>query len=70
MIRATPETLAAQLRGFRELIGISQAELARRARTSQAAVARLEAGAHAPQLRLLRRVATALGTSVTITIDP
>ena len=41
--------------------GVSQAELARRARTSQSAVARIEAGRTSPTIETLERLAGALG---------
>jgi transcriptional regulator with XRE-family HTH domain len=41
--------------------GISQAELARRAHTSQSAVARIEAGRTSPTVDTLERLADALG---------
>jgi transcriptional regulator with XRE-family HTH domain len=41
--------------------GISQSELARRAHTSQSAIARIEAGRTSPSVETLERLAEALG---------
>ena len=46
--------------------GITQKELARRMNTSQAAIARFEAGAVNPTLAFLTRLAKALGAKVKI----
>lgn len=52
--------LAEEIRGLRERIGLSQAELARRIGSTQPAVARLEAGGVAPTIETLERIADAL----------
>ncbi len=48
----------------------SQAEIAKRMRTSQPVVARLEGGKGNPSLRTLRRYAAATGTRLRISFDP
>ncbi|MBI3968483.1 MAG: helix-turn-helix domain-containing protein [Chloroflexi bacterium] len=50
--------------------GISQAELARRLGTSQAAVARLEAGGVDPRLETLQRISRALGAELIVELRP
>lgn len=52
------------IRYARTRAGISQAEVARRAKTSQPAVARYEAGGSTPSLRTLERLLVACGSSV------
>ena len=52
--------LGAQVRERRLELGLTQAELASRVATTQAAVARLELGGSEPALRTLSRLATAL----------
>ncbi len=49
---------------------ISQQEIAKRMRTSQPAVARLEGGRGNPSLDTLRRYARATGTRLKITFEP
>lgn len=46
--------------------GLTQADLARRARTSQPAIARLEAGGRSPSVATLGRVLEALGLRLQI----
>lgn len=58
--------LGEQVRDAREAAGLSQRELATRMGTSQAAVARLEAGGVGATLTTIQRVATALDLRVTI----
>lgn len=55
-----------KVRGAREDAGISQRELAARMSTSQAAVARLEAGGTSATLTTLQKAASALGLELTI----
>lgn len=67
-IECAPEDLVRELRTLRESIGLSQRELAHRADMSQAEISRLESGRHAPSLALLRRIAAAIGVTITVTI--
>jgi len=55
-----------KIRDAREAAGLSQRELARRMGTSQAAIARLEAGGVGATLTTLQRVAHALNLEVTV----
>ena len=55
-----------QVRDAREAAGLSQRELAARMSTSQAAVARLEAGGVGSTLTTLQRVADALGLTISL----
>ena len=59
-----------RVRDARESAGLSQRELARRMSTSQAAVARLEAGGTGATLTTLQKVATALDLTVSVTLTP
>jgi transcriptional regulator with XRE-family HTH domain len=59
-----------RIRSAREAVGLSQRELARRMGTSQAAIARLEAGGVGATLTTLHRAATALGLEVNIELRP
>jgi DNA-binding XRE family transcriptional regulator len=61
--------LAAALIEARSAAGISQEEIARRMRTSQPAVARLEGGRGNPSLSTLRRYADATGTRLRIVFE-
>ena len=54
--------LAHELIAARARAGLSQAQLAKRMRTSQSAVARIESGRHWPSRRTLERYAKATGT--------
>ena len=49
--------------------GWSQAELARRAQTSQSYIARLELGQTDPQIRTARKIAKVLGVSIEVFAD-
>lgn len=49
--------------------GWSQAELARQVGTSQSYIGRLETGGIDPQLSTVRKIALALGVSVTVLVD-
>jgi HTH-type transcriptional regulator/antitoxin HipB len=55
-----------KIRAAREAAGLSQRELASRMGTSQAAVARLEAGGVGATLTTLQKVAAALDLKVTV----
>lgn len=58
-----------KIRDAREAAGLSQRELAARMGTSQAAVARLEAGGVGATLTTLQRVAAALELKVTVELS-
>ena len=62
--------LAEAIRGRREELGWSQRQLAERAGMTQPGVARFEAGGTTPTLPLLERLASALGLTLTISLDP
>ena len=59
-----------KIRDAREAAGLSQRELAARMGTSQAAVARLEAGGVGATLTTLQKVAAALDLTVTVDLAP
>ncbi len=59
-----------KVREARESVGLSQRELAARMSTSQAAVARLEAGGTSATLATLQKAAAALGLELTIDLTP
>lgn len=59
-----------QVRDAREAAGLTQRELASRMGTSQAAIARLEAGGVSATLTTLQRVATALNLEVAVLLRP
>ena len=59
-----------QIRDAREAAGLSQRDLAERMQTSQAAIARLEAGGVGATLTTLQRAATALDLSITVELRP
>lgn len=58
------------VRAARLRSGVSQAELARRAKTSQPSIARLEKGQVSPTVISLDRIARALGTELIIDFEP
>ncbi|MDO9223429.1 MAG: helix-turn-helix transcriptional regulator [Caulobacter sp.] len=62
--------LASALIAARAGGNLSQEEIARRMRTSQPAIARLESGHGNPSLSTLRRYAEATGTRLRISFDP
>ena len=59
-----------KVRGAREVAGLSQQALAARMGTSQAAVARLEAGDVRARLTTLQKVASALDLRLIIELSP
>jgi ribosome-binding protein aMBF1 (putative translation factor) len=59
-----------QIRDAREATGMSQRELATRMGTSQAAIARLEAGGVGATLTTLQRAASALNLDITVELRP
>ena len=63
--------VALQLAALRKEAGLSQKELARRLKTSQQQISRLESpGYEGHSLSVLRRVANALGATVRVTFEP
>jgi transcriptional regulator with XRE-family HTH domain len=62
--------IAELLTSARESAGLTQAELARRAGTSQSAIARLERGQVSPSLETVRRLARAAGFEVRVSLVP
>jgi hypothetical protein len=63
-------TVSELLREARVAAGLSQAELARRAGTSQPAVSRYESGESSPSVRTLERLLRAAGQRVDLTRGP
>lgn len=59
-----------KVRDAREAAGLSQRDLAARMSTSQAAVARLEAGGVGSTLTTLQKVADALGMVISVDLAP
>lgn len=57
------------IREMRLTLGLSQRELARRARTSQSAIARYENGVATPSLGTLQRLAVACGHQLKIDLE-
>ena len=62
--------LAAEVAKARSRAGLSQAELARRMKTTQSTIARLESGRGRPSTRTLDRFAKATGHRVRISFEP
>lgn len=56
------------VRKIRTELGLTQKQLGRRARLTQSAVARLEAGDVLPTLRVLQRIADALGAELDVSL--
>jgi transcriptional regulator with XRE-family HTH domain len=71
-VRRAYDDLAPEFELARELIaararaGLTQAEVARRMRTTQSAVARLESGRRVPSIDSLRRYAAATGSHAVV----
>jgi transcriptional regulator with XRE-family HTH domain len=66
----TPRRLASVLKQKRETLGLSQRDLARKARVTPGYVAQLEMGVRRnPTLEILKRLAKALGVPVGELID-
>jgi ribosome-binding protein aMBF1 (putative translation factor) len=61
--------ISAELLRARLRAGLSQAELARRMRTSQSAVARLESGQTLPSTKTLLRFAEATGSKIQLRLS-
>jgi ribosome-binding protein aMBF1 (putative translation factor) len=62
--------LAAEVAKARSRAGLSQAELARRMKTTQSTIARLESGRGRPSTRTLDRFAKATGHRLKISFEP
>jgi transcriptional regulator with XRE-family HTH domain len=62
--------LAAEIAKARSRAGLSQAELARRMKTTQSTIARLEGGRGRPSTRTLDRFAIATGHKLKISFEP
>ena len=62
--------LAAEVAKARARAGLSQAELARRMKTTQSTIARLESGRGKPSTRTLDRFAKATGHRLKISFEP
>jgi transcriptional regulator with XRE-family HTH domain len=60
--------LGEAVRQLRTELGLTQRQLGKRARLTQSAVARLEAGDVVPTLRVLERIAEALGTHLDVSL--
>jgi ribosome-binding protein aMBF1 (putative translation factor) len=63
-------SLAAGLIDARTRAGLTQEEVARRMKTTQAVIARLESGGSKPSTRTLERFAEATGSRLKITFEP
>ena len=61
--------LIAAVAKARARAGLSQAQLAKRMKTTQSTVARLESGRNLPSTRTLKRFAAATGSRLRITFD-
>jgi ribosome-binding protein aMBF1 (putative translation factor) len=62
--------LAATLIKARARAGLTQEQLAKRMKTTQTVIARLEGGRVKPSTRTLERIATATGSTLRITLEP
>ncbi len=62
--------LISQLIEARAKKGLTQAELAKKMGTKQSAIARVEGGNSNPSVAFLQKLATALGSKLTIQIQP
>jgi ribosome-binding protein aMBF1 (putative translation factor) len=63
-------SLASAMIDARARAGLTQQQLAKRMRTTQAVIARLESGRAKPSTRTLERVAAATGMRLRITFEP
>ena len=63
-------TLASAMIAARARAGLTQQQLAKRMRTTQAVIARLEGGRVKPSTRTLERFAAATGTRLRIIFEP
>jgi transcriptional regulator with XRE-family HTH domain len=64
------ERLAAELMRVRVSAGLTQAQLAKRMRAKQTAIARVESGRHLPSLDTLRGYAAATGRRLVVSLEP
>jgi transcriptional regulator with XRE-family HTH domain len=62
--------IAALVADARTRAGLSQRELARRASTSQSAIARIEAGVVSPSFETARRLISACGFELRLSLEP
>ena len=62
--------LAAELIRARTKAKMTQAEVAKRMKTTQSVVARMESGASLPSMTSITKYATATGEALSITIEP
>jgi transcriptional regulator with XRE-family HTH domain len=60
------KALAARLAKLREQRGMSQQDVARKARLQRVSVSRIERGVHEPSLTTLERIAKALGVRLVV----
>ena len=67
---ATEFELARAVIQARANAGLTQEELAKRMKTTQSVIARLESGRTKPSTQTLQRLAAATGTRVKITFEP
>ena len=63
-------SLAATLIEARTSAGLTQEQVARRMKTTQAVIARLESGGSKPSTRTLERFAAATGSRLRISLEP
>jgi len=63
-------SLVAALIEARKRAGLTQEQLARRMKTTQAAIARLEGGGSKPSTRTLERYAAATGSRLRVVFEP
>lgn len=63
-------SLSAALIEARARAGLTQEQVARRMKTTQAVIARLEGGGNMPSTRTLEKYARATGTRLKITLEP
>jgi DNA-binding XRE family transcriptional regulator len=68
--RVAELAIARKLKALREERGLTQGQLALKAGTGQAAVARIESGRSLPKLDLLARLAAALGMQLEVNFRP
>jgi ribosome-binding protein aMBF1 (putative translation factor) len=62
--------MAATIIGARARAGLTQEQLAKRMKTTQTVIARLEGGRVKPSTRTLERIAIATGSKLKITMEP